>query len=139
MDGKVIWKSGMQFTGSASGFDSLLVASSKASGGDGSGFSPMELVLIGAAGCTAMDVISILEKKQQKVTAFEVLAHGDRVDENPRVFNHIVLEYRVTGKQIDPAAVDRAVELSETKYCSVMAMLDKTATVEIKKTIIQED
>jgi putative redox protein len=139
MDGKVIWKSDMKFTGSASGSDGILVAPSISGGGDGAGFSPMELVLVGVAGCTAMDVISILEKKQQKVTAFEVLAHGDRADENPRVFNHLIVEYRVTGKHIDPAAVDRAVELSETKYCSVMAMINKTATVEIKKTIIQEE
>ena len=106
-------------------------------GGDNAGFGPMELLLVGLGGCTAMDVISILEKKRQNVTSLEVRVDGTRATEHPRVFTHIMLEYRVGGVALDPAAVERAVELSETKYCSAMATLSKTAQIE-RKIVIEE-
>ena len=82
-----------------------------------------------------MDVISILEKKQQKVTGFEIKLHGDRAETHPKVYTDITVEYIVTGTNLDPEAVNRAVELSETKYCSVNAMLRKTANITTKVTI----
>jgi len=84
-----------------------------------------------------MDVIPILAKKRQEVTAFEIRVHGDRAQEHPHVYTDITLEYVVTGHHIDPAAVARAIELSETKYCSVSAMLQKAAKVTTKYTIIE--
>ena len=136
MDAKVVWNGKLNFVGSADGSGWSVPVQSSEPEGDGQGFRPMELLAVGLAGCTAMDVISILEKKRQQVTAFEVRVHADRADEHPKVFTHMVVEYVVTGKDIDPAAVARAVELSETKYCSAQAMLRKAAPIESKITIL---
>ncbi len=139
MDAKVTWKGRMSFDGTAvSGFH-LPLGTRKDQGGDDDGFRPMELLLIGLAGCTSMDVISILEKKRQDVTDFEVRVHGDRAEDHPKIFTDIVVEYVVTGRNIDPAAVERAVELSQTKYCSANAMLSKAARIEHKITILEAE
>jgi len=136
MDAQVVWKQKMSFDGKAASGFTLPLGTDAASGGNNDGFRPLELLGVGLAGCTAMDVISILQKKQQAVTGFEVKVHADRADEHPRVFTHMTVEYVVTGKAIDPAAVDRAVELSVTKYCSAMAMLEKAVEIEHKITIV---
>jgi len=137
MGAKVTWKSGFSFTATAdSGFELPLGVSSEAGGAD-DGFRPMELLLVGLAGCTAMDVISILEKKRQQVTAFEVKTQGQRAADHPRIFTDIEIEYIVTGHNIDPAAVQRAVELSESKYCSAQAMLSKASRITNKITILE--
>ncbi len=137
MGAKVTWKSGFSFTATAdSGFELPLGVSSEAGGAD-DGFRPMELLLVGLAGCTAMDVISILEKKRQQVTAFEVKTQGQRAADHPRIFTDIEIEYIVTGHNIDSAAVQRAVELSESKYCSAQAMLSKAARITNKITILE--
>jgi putative redox protein len=137
MDAKVTWKGKMSFDGTANSGFVLPLDTRVEDGGDSSGFSPMELVLVGLAGCTGMDVIDILRKKHQEVTSFEVRVHGDRASDHPRVFNRITVEYLVTGRNLDPTAVDRSVELSVTKYCSVQAMLAKTAQIEHKITILE--
>lgn len=137
MEAKVVWKGRMSFDGSASRNFTVPLGTSSASGGDDDGFSPMELLLVGLAGCTSMDVISILEKKRQEVTNFEVHVQAERAQEHPKVFTHIVLEFIVTGHQVDPSAVDRAVELSATKYCSAAAMLDKVAKIEHKIRVLE--
>jgi putative redox protein len=138
MDASVIWKGKMSFTGSASSGFSLPLDTSAESGGEGQGFRPMELLLVGLAGCTSMDVISILQKKQQQVTGFEVKTSAERATDHPHIFTHIVVEYIVTGSAISPAAVERAVELSVTKYCSAYAMLSKAAAIEHKITILDK-
>lgn len=132
---KVVWKSGLSFEGSADSGFTLPLDTTVEQGGQDSGFRPMELLLVGLAGCTGMDVISILKKKQQDVVSFEVSVHGERAQEHPRVYTHITIEYIVTGRGIDPAAVERAVELSETKYCSAQAMLSKAAKIDHAITI----
>lgn len=126
---KVIWKGELRFEGSTNSGFTLPLDTSLASGG-GTGFSPMELLLVGLAGCTAMDVISILKKKRQNVTGLEVAVQGERANEEPRVYTHISVAYIVSGQGVERAAVERAVELSEAKYCSVEAMLGKTAKIE---------
>ena len=127
-DAKVVWKNGLAFEGiGGSGLSVSL--DTVAEEGGGSGFSPMELVLVSLAGCTAMDVISILKKKRQEVMGFEVRAHGLRADDHPKVFTDITLEYIVRGHNVDSKAVQRAIELSETKYCSVSGMLSQVAQV----------
>lgn len=137
MESKVVWKGGMAFTGGTdSGFLIPLDAHEKA-GGHKMGFQPLQLFAIGLVGCTGMDVISILTKKRQEVTAFEVSAQIERADEHPRVFTKIIIEYKVTGRNIDREAVERAVELSETRYCPAQAMLEKAAEIS-HKIIIQE-
>ena len=131
MDARVVWSKGLSFTGSAatSGFSLLLGADPKV-GGANDGFRPLELLLVGLAGCTGMDVISILEKKRKEITAFEVRARADQAAEHPRVFTRIHVEYVVTGRQIDRESVERAVELSESTYCSAQAMLRRSASIE---------
>lgn len=93
------------------------------------GASPMELVALASAACTASDVISILQKKQQPVTGFEVNIVGRRASQHPKVFTEIDLEYVVTGHNVDPKAVERAIELSLTKYCSVNLMLAQVVKI----------
>jgi putative redox protein len=137
MDAKVTWKNGMSFTGVANSGFVVPMGTSVEHGGANDGSSPMELVLIALGGCTAFDVISILKKKQQDVTAFEIRVHGDRATEHPMVYTDITLEYVVTGHNVDPMAVDRAIELSEGKYCSVSAMLGKAANITVKSTILE--
>ncbi len=90
--------------------------------------SPMELVLIGLCGCTASDVISILRKKREPFTGLEVQAQGERASGYPAVYTEIKLTYRVRG-QVSHKAMEDAVRLSKEKYCSVSAMLEKTAKI----------
>jgi putative redox protein len=85
--------------------------------------SPMELLLISLGGCTGSDVVSILQKKRVSVSQFEVHVCGERSDGHPRVFTRIAIEFVVHGRNIRPADVERAIELSSTRYCSVSAML----------------
>jgi putative redox protein len=138
MDASAVWKSGMSFTGTAftSNFSLPMGASPKV-GGANDGFRPLELVLVGLAGCTAMDVISILEKKRQQVTAFEVKTHADQAEEYPKALTRFLIEYVVTGKGVDREAVERAVELSQTKYCSVSATLRNAGPIETKITVLE--
>jgi len=129
MKSKAVWKGGLAFTGTADGGFLVPLDAVKAVGGHDMGFRPIQLVAIGLVGCTGMDVISILQKKRQEVTDFEVTAEITRADQHPKVFTEILLTYTVTGKNIDREAVERAVELSETKYCGAQAMLEKTAEI----------
>ena len=123
MIAKVDWLGKLSFTGSAdTGFEVPLGASPQV-GGDNDGFRPLELMAISLAGCTAMDVISILQKKRQEITDFRVQVDADRADEHPKVFTEAVIEYHVSGKNIDEKAVVRAIELSATRYCPAQAML----------------
>ena len=101
------------------------------------GASPMELVALASAACTASDVISILQKKQQKVTEFEVAIVGLRAADHPKVFTEIDLEYVVAGEEIDPKAVERAIELSLTKYCSVNKMLESSVKINHRYRIVE--
>ena len=96
-------------------------------GGHNEGFRPMELLLVGLAGCTGMDVISVLRKKRQQVTSYEVNIQGVRAEDHPMVFVEITVEHIVTGHQIQPEAVARAIALSEGRYCGAGAMLGKVA------------
>jgi putative redox protein len=93
------------------------------------GPTPMELVLLALAGCTGMDVISILEKKRQPARSLEIRVRGKRSAEHPKVYVDIELEYVFTGENLTPEAAARAIELSMTKYCSVGGMLEKTAPI----------
>ena len=102
-----------------------------------SGSSPMELVALASGGCTAADVISILQKKQQQVVEFEVHVVGIRAADHPRVFTEIDLEYVVTGQGVDPKAVERSIELSLTKYCSVNKMLENSVKINHRYRIVE--
>jgi putative redox protein len=101
--------------------------------------SPMELLLIALGGCTGADVVSILEKKRQRVTGYEIEVRAERRAEHPRIYTNIEVVHRVRGHGIDPKAVAQAVELSETKYCSVSAMLGASAHIAMRYEITNED
>jgi len=123
MQATVKWSDKMQFTGTGNGGHSVLL-----DGDNKVGNSPMELVLIALCGCTAFDVVSILQKKREPFTAVEVSAQAEKAPDPPRVFTDIKLLYRVAGN-VARKAVEDAVRLSEEKYCSVAAMLNKTARI----------
>lgn len=137
MEAKAVWKGDLTFVGSADSGFSLVMDTFKEVGGNESGFRPVELIAIGVAGCTGMDVISILKKKRQEVASFEVLVHATRASEHPKKITHMLIEYVVTGKNIDPAAVERAVQLSEEKYCPSIATIRNNVTIE-NKIVIKE-
>ena len=120
---KTVWKGdGMNFTGSVgSGYEFDVGGGSNKIGG-----SPMEYLLIGLAGCTAVDVVSILQKKRQDIVGVEVEAIGTRADDYPMVYTTVTLNYLVQGRNVDPRAVARAIQLSEEKYCSASAMFSRS-------------
>lgn len=136
MEAKVTWQKGLSFTGTADSGYELPLGGKKEVGGDEDGFLPMEMFAIGLAGCTGMDVISILQKMRQDVTSFEVKVHAERVNQHPKIFSDILIEYIFTGNNLDLKAVEKAVELSETRYCPGQAILEKTANISHKITII---
>jgi putative redox protein len=138
MDATITLQDNMHFTAVANSGVPIHIDSTPPEGHLRQGPSPMELVLFALGGCTAMDVISILRKKRQDVTGFEVRVHGDRVTTYPMVFTDFVIEYVVRGVNIDPEAVARAVELSIENYCPVHAMLEKAAHIATKITIVPE-
>ena len=99
--------------------------------------SPLELLLVSVAACTASDVQSILEKKRQDVTEYKVVVEGTRVDEHPRKFIKFHIHHIVHGRSVSAAAVERAIELSDTKYCSVAATVRPTAEITTSYEIIE--
>ena len=131
----VTWQgTGMEFQAqTAGGYPFIMHTPS-----DEKGATPMEYLLAGVAGCTAMDVVAILTKKRQKVHGFEVRIEGTQANTDPHVYTHVNITYVVRGEQIDPAAVERAIELSQTKYCSAQAMFVR-AGVEVKSDYLVEE
>jgi len=117
------WIQKQIFTGVADSGHQIVVDGDKVAGN-----SPMELVLIALCGCTGYDVVSILQKKRESFTSLEVRAQAERAANPPSVYTEIKLIYRVGGK-VSRKAVEDAVRLSKEKYCSVSAMLDKTAKI----------
>ncbi|MBI4166948.1 MAG: OsmC family protein [Acidobacteria bacterium] len=102
------------------------------------GARPIEFALLALGGCTAFDVISILRKKRQKVTGYEIELAAEQNPDPPKYFTKVLIKHRLRG-EIDPAAVEKAIELSESKYCSVGAMISKTAKLETTFEIIPEE
>jgi len=131
MDAKVTWKDGMSFVGTAGTGYTVPLGSDPAVGGKNDGFRPLELMAVSLAGCTAMDVISILRKKQQVVTEFEVLVQASQPDTHPHVFSSAKLIYKISGHGVDETAVIRAIQLSATKYCPAQAMLSKVFPIDL--------
>src|SRR5579872_5796164 len=105
----------------------------------GTGAKPIELVAVGLAGCTAFDVITVLRQKyHQKVTGYEVRVEADQADRPPQVFTDVRIHHVVRGFEIDPSAIEQAIHLSEEKYCSVGAMVQKTAAFHTTFEIVAE-
>ena len=138
MHASVIWSKGMSFTGSADSGFTVPLGTDPSVGGDNDGFRPMELLVVGLAGCTAMDVISILRKKRQDVTGFEVTVDTERAGEHPKVVTAFAIRYIVRGRSVDPRAVERAIELSRDTYCPAQAMLSKAAPITLSFEVVEE-
>jgi len=123
MNATVRWTREMQFTGTGADGTIITMDARPEHGGQGAGPSPMEAVLLALGGCTGMDVISVLDKMRARLDGLEIRITAERAEEHPRVFTRIGLEYVFTGTTLRPDQVARAVELSQTRYCSVSAML----------------
>jgi len=123
VEAKLKWTGGLQFVGRAGESPALVIDSR-----DGSGPGPMQLVLMGIAGCTAMDVVTILQKRRVNLTGLEINIRGERAEEHPRRYTAIEIEYVVTGTGIEPRDVEIAVKLSEDKYCSAIASVNAELT-----------
>ncbi len=136
MGSKVIWKQqDLKFVGVSEKGAEVSLGSSSENGE--AVFSPMELLGISLAGCTGMDVVSILRKKRLDVTDFEVRVTTKRAEDHPRFWTWVQIEFIVTGRNIDPKSVERAMELSTEKYCSVMHTIDKAVEIEKVYKIIE--
>ena len=139
MQTKVNWGEGLSFTGTADSGFSIQMDAKEEVGGEGKGFIPMELMAMSLAGCTAMDVISILRKKRQDVTDFEVRVDADRAEEHPKVFTHATINYLVTGHGVDEKAVVRAIQLTAERYCPAQAMLGQVFPLDLQYQIFEEN
>lgn len=131
------WVQGEQFVASGSGGHSIVIDTP---GGKETwqGFKPTELLLAALAGCTGIDVIDILRKKRQRVSGLRITVSGDQREAHPRAFERIALHYEVRGQGVAEAAVRRAIDLSEEKYCSVAATIRGVAVITTSFTIIED-
>lgn len=135
---QVTWVEGMQFVGEAGSGHAIVLDGRQDVGGRDTGMRPMELLLVGLAGCTAMDVKHILQKMRQPVTRVQVQVEAERAQEHPKVYTHIKLNYVVQGRDLSEKSVADAIELSQYKYCSASAMLGKIAEISHTHQIVQE-
>ncbi|MEE8393794.1 MAG: OsmC family protein [Rhodospirillales bacterium] len=133
----VKWKGGRVFEGAAAGGHKVVMAGAPGAGERDEGVRPMEMLLLGLGGCASYDVVHILEKGRQKVTACEVGVEAERAGQDPKVFTRIHLTFRIRGENLDEAKAGRAVSLSAEKYCSASVMLARTA--EITHQVIVEE
>jgi putative redox protein len=138
VEAKVKLVKDMQFEGRATSGHTLTMDADDVSGGHNAGFRPMELLLVGFGGCSGMDVISILRKKKQPVSGLEINVAGEMTDEYPKIYRKIHIEYVVKGKGVGKEAVERAIQLSLDKYCSVGATLGKAGTITHSYKIVEE-
>jgi len=138
LDAKITYVKGLQFVGDSSSGHAVVMDGEPSDGGHNTGPRPMELLLLGAGGCSGMDVISILKKKRQEVTGLEIRVKGEKAEDYPKKFTHITLEFIVKGRNISEEAVKKAIELSMNKYCSVKAALEGAAKIGFSYKIIQE-
>jgi len=124
---KVKWLDDMRFVASDDRGHSIVMDTSKEHGGEGSGFTPMQLLLAALGGCTGMDITNIMQKQRQKLTGLDILVSGERVADPPRVYSKVHVDYKLEGDHLKEKAVQRAIQLSEETYCSVGATIKKTA------------
>ncbi len=139
MKATVHWNEGMNFTGVADSGFAIQMDTDVDLGGNNNGVRPMEMIALGLAGCTAMDIISILQKKRQKVTKFEVNVDAARSQDHPKVFTNAILTFVVSGNDIEENALLRAIELSATKYCPVHAMLEQAFPIDLHYEIYEDE
>jgi putative redox protein len=129
MKARVKWIEGMAFMAEADSGHAIVMDGAPDIGGRNLGPRPMEMVLMGAGGCTSIDVVMILQKSRQDVTDCQVELTAERADDHPKVFTKIHFHFVVTGRNLKPEVVERAINLSAEKYCSATIILAKTAAV----------
>jgi len=129
MKARIKWVENVCFMGESGSGHAVVMDGAPEGGGRNLGMRPMETVLIGTGGCTAYDVVHILKKSRADITDCVVEIDSERADEDPKVFTKIHFHYIVTGRQLKPQQVERAVHLTAEKYCSASIMLGKTADI----------
>jgi putative redox protein len=138
MKARARWVEGMAFMGEAGSGHAVIMDGAPEYGGRNIGIRPMEMLLIGLAGCTGFDVVQILKKGREAVTGCEVEVEAERASEDPKVFTKIHIAYRVSGRGLSQAKAERAVTLSKEKYCSASIMLGATAEMSTSLVVIDE-
>ena len=129
MKARVQWVQDVMFVGESGSGHAVVMDGAPEAGGRNLGFRPMEMLLLGLGGCSAFDVVLILKRGRERVTDCVVEVDADRAETDPKVFTHIRMHYIVTGHGLDAGKVERAVKLSEEKYCSASAIISKTAQI----------
>jgi len=129
MNISVNWVDGMLMVGKSHSGHSITMDGPPEIGGENLGVRPMEMLLLGVAGCTMIDVVTTLKKMRQDLTNCETKLSAERADEHPKVFTNIHIEFIVKGHDLDPKKVKKAITLSAEKYCSASIMLGKTASI----------
>lgn len=138
MKARVKWADNMMFVGESGSGHAVVMDGAPDAGGKNLGVRPMEMLLLGLGGCTAFDVVLILKRGRDPVNGCTVDIEAERAETEPKVFTKIHLIYRVTGKGLSPAKVERAIQLSKEKYCSASAILAATATITHEFTVAEE-
>lgn len=129
MKARVKWLDHMSFVGESGSGHSIVMDGAPEAGGRNLGVRPMEMLLLGLGGCSSFDVMLILQKSRQQVTSCEAEIQAERAEQDPKVFTRIHLHFIVKGKNLSPAKVERAIQLSADKYCSASIMLGKSAEI----------
>jgi putative redox protein len=138
MKARAKWVEGMAFMGESGSGHAVIMDGAPEYGGRDLGIRPMEMLLVGLAGCTGFDVVQILKKGREPVTACEVEVEAQRAATDPKVFTKIHLAYRVAGPGLSRAKAERAVTLSKEKYCSASIMLGATAEISYSLDVVDE-
>jgi putative redox protein len=138
MKARIKWLDGRAFVGVPGSGHAVVMDGAPEAGGRNMGVRPMEMLLLGLGGCTAFDVVMILEKGREQVTACEVDLEAERAPVEPKVFTRVKLIYRLRGRNLKAAAVERAIKLSAEKYCSATSMFERTARFEYEWTVENE-
>ena len=129
MNISVNWVNGMLMVGKSHSGHSITMDGPPEIGGDNLGVRPMEMLLLGVAGCTMIDVVTTLKKMRQELTHCETKVNAERADDHPKVFTDIHIHFLVKGNDLDSKKVEKAITLSAEKYCSASIMLGKTASI----------
>jgi putative redox protein len=135
---RVKWVENLKFIGDAPSGHSILMDGPTESGGDNVAIRPGEMTLVALGGCTSIDVVSMLKKMRVEFTDFEVVVDAEPADDYPKVWTKIHVKYIIKGRNIDEAKVKKAIDLSEEKYCSVSAMMKKSAELTYDYEIISD-
>ncbi len=136
MQARVKWVQGLQFDGESGTNHKIVMDADDQFGGKNKGMRPMEMLLVAIGGCSGMDVASFLQKKKLQINGIEVNVSGTQDENYPHKFTGIELEYIITGKDLQETAVNKAIELSMDKYCSVKATLEGAAKINYRYKII---